>query len=312
MAKDMNVDLRQRNRNLIRAVPWRPVWAVALLALGGCAQVAKYRDHHGAVAERAPVSAGPAGAPVGLADNADRPSLATIIDRQLQHGHYREGAHQLRGYLKQHPNDRLARMLLQQTEADPRQWLGRASQPHLVEAGDSYSTLARRYLGDARLFVILARYNGSDDPSRLLAGQTVQVPANAVGMPPPEDPVARLASPAPESAATAAPARVPSSSQLQHESIVMLDAGQAAPALSRIDQALALDPGLNSADGDSDALRRQLIAACHQRAVVLYRDQQLDPAIALWDRVLMIDPGYEPAVAYRARAMELKRRLKQY
>jgi tetratricopeptide (TPR) repeat protein len=46
--------------------------------------------------------------------------------------------------------------------------------------------------------------------------------------------------------------------------------------------------------------------------VVLYRDQQLDKAIALWNRVLAIAPNYEPAVAYRARALELKQRLKQY
>lgn len=311
MAQDMNVDLKQRDRNLIRVAPWGAALAVALLVLGGCAQVAKYRDHHGAVVERAPASAPSTRVSVGSAYDAESPSLATIIDRQLQHGHYREGARQLRGYLKTHPDDRLARMMLQQAEADPRQWLGRASQSHVVVAGDSYSTLARRYLGDARLFVILARYNGSGDPSHLLAGQTVQLPANAVGMPPPDE-AAKLAPPAPETAAIPVPERTVTSSQLQHESIAMLDAGQATQALSRIDQALALDPGLNSASGDSDALRKQLIAACHQRAIVLYRDQRLDPAIALWDRVLIIEPGYEPAVAYRARAMELKRRLKQY
>lgn len=311
MAQHMNVDLRPCNRNLIRAMSWRLLWTVALLALGGCAQLAKYRDHHGAVVERVPVSARPARVPGSPADDAGSPSLTTIIDRQLQHGHYLEGARQLRAYLKTHPDDRLARMMLQQAEADPRQWLGRASQAHLVVSGDSYSTLARRYLGDARLFVILARYNDANDPSHLLAGQTVQVPASAVGMPPPEE-AARLAPPAPEAAVTPAPTRMDTSSQLQHESIAMLDAGQATQALGRIDQALALDPGLNSARGDSDALRKQLIAACHQRAIVLYRDQKLDPAIALWDRVLVIEPGYEPAVAYRARAMELKRRLKQY
>jgi hypothetical protein len=45
---------------------------------------------------------------------------------------------------------------------------------------------------------------------------------------------------------------------------------------------------------------------------VLYRDQHLDEAIALWDRVLAIEPDFEPAVVYRARAVELKQRLKQY
>ena len=59
-------------------------------------------------------------------------------------------------------------------------------------------------------------------------------------------------------------------------------------------------------------MRQQLLSAYHQRAIVLYRDQKLDPAIALWDHVLAIDPSYEPAVIYRARALELKQRLKQF
>jgi len=59
------------------------------------------------------------------------------------------------------------------------------------------------------------------------------------------------------------------------------------------------------------ALREQLLASYHERAIVLYRDQQLDQAIALWDRILAINPNYEPAVIYRARALELKHRLKQ-
>ena len=65
-----------------------------------------------------------------------------------------------------------------------------------------------------------------------------------------------------------------------------------------------MEPYVN---GDKD-----LVATFHQRAIVLYRDQQLDPAIALWDRVLAIDPGYEPATVYRTRALELKQRLKQF
>jgi tetratricopeptide (TPR) repeat protein len=54
-----------------------------------------------------------------------------------------------------------------------------------------------------------------------------------------------------------------------------------------------------------------LLGSYHERAVVLYRDQQLDQAIALWDHVLAIDPSYERAVIYRARAVELQQRLKQ-
>lgn len=288
-------------------------------SLAGCGQIARYKDKHGVRVQRAPssVAAPPAGT-----DSSDAPSLGSIINEQLQHGHYDEGGRQLHRYLHQHPDDRLAQLMLSQLDADPQRQLGAISQPHVVQAGDSYSTLAQRYLGNARLFVILARYNRASDPSRLLAGQTVRVPvrrsattalgdaASAV-----EGPVAAATvATAPPVHVEAAPAeaRAARSVRLQKESVALLDSGQVAQGMHRIDQALALDPGLASVSDDSATLRRQVVASCHQRAIVLYRDQKLDPAIALWDRALKIDPGYEPAVAYRARALELKQRLKQY
>ena len=49
----------------------------------------------------------------------------------------------------------------------------------------------------------------------------------------------------------------------------------------------------------------------HEAALVAYRKQDLDNAIALWNKALAIDPNYEPALGYRARAQELQRRLNQ-
>ena len=82
--------------------------------------------------------------------------------------------------------------------------------------------------------------------------------------------------------------------------------------LDRMDEALRVDPRLQPSGAEAASLRSQLLDSYHERAVVLYRDQQLDKAIALWNRVLAIAPDYEPAIAYRARALELKQRLKQY
>jgi tetratricopeptide (TPR) repeat protein len=281
-----------------------------LLMLGGCAQFDRLR-HRGDHATSAPAAPAPAPAPVAPAEPVApvRP-LGSIINDDLQHGRYAEGEAALRAYLVEHPKDRLAQSMLRQLTADPQRTLGPAGSSHVVQAGESYSTLAQRYLGDAHLFLILARYNGSTQPALLREGQKLRLPASrrAAG----DESTASAGAAAPTSAARAlieSPAA--RSQRLQRESLDLLDAGRDTEALARLDAALAEDPGLASDRGSAATLRQRVVARCHQRAIVLYRDQKLEPAIALWDRVLAVDPSYEPALAYRARAQELQRRLKQ-
>jgi tetratricopeptide (TPR) repeat protein len=196
--------------------------------------------------------------------------------------------------------------MLRQLTADPEQVLGHASREYVVRPGDSYSTLAARYLGDGGRFLILARYNGSTNPSLLQVGQTLRLPApHLTAADRPEGAVQDQ--PAPPDASAAAKAH-----RLQDESLALLHKGQRSQALERMDQALDADPRLPPAGADARALRKQLVSVYHQRAIVLYRDQQLDQAIALWNRVLAIEPDFEPATVYRARALELKQRLKQF
>ncbi|WP_241762694.1 LysM peptidoglycan-binding domain-containing protein [Dyella ginsengisoli] len=279
----------------------RLVWLPMLLALGGCAQLQGLLHPPPKVAPAPPAPppapvAAPAPPPVELHP------LAWIVNRQLQRGHYEEGERYLCRYLEAHPGDRAAEDLLHQLTDDPRERLGPPAQVHEVQAGESFSTLARRYLGDGRQFLILARYNGSDDPSRLWVGQKVKLPKSRRG-------AVRPAAPAVAEASSGSAAV--RSQALQRESLSLLRAGRETQALAKLDDALKEDPGLASDRGAADALRQQLVSTCHERAIVLYRDQKLTPAIALWDRVLAIEPGYEPAIAYRARALELQRRLKQ-
>jgi tetratricopeptide (TPR) repeat protein len=290
-----------------RCSGWPATLLAALLAasLAGCGSLRGYSS----------VVVTPAAAPVSEAAAAPPTlpagsSLAAIIQRQLQTGHYAEGEQALRQYLRQHPGDRAAQGMLRQLTADPERWLGSRSRAHVAQPGESWSTLADRYLGDANLFLILARYNHSTNPSLLRAGETLRIPLSARG-----------ASPATEAATTdappATPAPIPESTvararRLQDESVSLLDHGQAQQALSRMDEALRVDPRLRPTGAEAASLRSRLLDSYHEQAVVLYRDQQLDKAIALWNRVLAIAPDYEPAVAYRARALELKQRLKQY
>lgn len=294
---------------LHRRIAMQASLLLALLGMAGCAQLDALRakmHKSPVVTPAAAVTPPPAPAPVVV---VPAHSLAEIVNQPLQHGRYAEGEKWLRQYLEQHPGDRTAQDLLHQVTADPRRWLGPPVGRHVVASGDSYSILAKRYLGDASLFLILARYNGSTNPSALRIGQRLRLPA-----PPHADGVAGGASSSSvvANAAPAAESVTAHAERLQRESVALLGQGHKAQALERLDQALDLDPRLPVAGTGAAALRQQLLAAYHQRAIVLYRDQQLDPAIALWDRVLAIDPGYEAAVIYRARAMELKRRLKQY
>lgn len=279
---------------------------LVLVSLAGCAQLqGKLHGNHPAPSPApAPVVAPPP------PPSAPPPSLKAIVTDDLQVGRYAEGEQALRDYLAAHPGDRPAQALLRQLTGNPEQQLGRQWRPYVVHAGDSYSTLASRYLGDAGLFLVLARYNGSSNPSLLRLGQTVHLPVAAMDAAA-QSAADQSASDAP--VAPAAPAAEPPAAKaqrLQDESVALLKQGHKTQALARLDEALTIDPQLKAAAG-SEPLRQQLVATYHERAIVLYRDQQLDPAIALWDRVLAVDPGYEPAMVYRARALELKQRLKQ-
>ena len=320
VAKQSGGCRRQRWIRLLSALA-----LLAMLGIVGCAQVDKLKSRVGEQLAPHRTTRFIPTVETAQAGDPGTSSLATIINAQLQHGHYAEGEHALRRYLAQHPGDRSAQAMLRQLTVDPDQMLGHSSRNYVVQADDSYSSLAARYLGDPSLFLVLARYNDSANPSRLRKGETVRLPlaaANTSTMPEasapgandihrtePSTPSAPLADTS-SVAGTETPAA--KARRLQRESAVLLSQGHKEQALARLDGALLINPRLQPTGPEVASLRQQLVVTYHQRAIVLYRNQQLDPAINLWDHVLAIDPGYEPAVVYRTRARELKQRLKQY
>ncbi|WP_230474704.1 LysM peptidoglycan-binding domain-containing protein [Dyella monticola] len=248
------------------------------------------------------------------------------MHRDLQNGRYADGETALRRYLQEHPKDRAAQFFLRQLTENPKHVLGATYSPHVVQPGESYSTLAAKYLGDPNLFVVLARYNDSTNPSLIRVGSTLRIPGSRVDS---VDTTATAsaanvrddsAAPQPASAEVAPHDDVPAVSpaspqrarQLGDESLALYRQGHHEKAVAMLDQAFALDPQLKSSDPDFVALSREWVANSHQQAMVLYLDQHLDQAIALWNRILVVDPSYEPAVVYRTRALELKQRLQQY
>lgn len=60
----------------------------------------------------------------------------------------------------------------------------------------------------------------------------------------------------------------------------------------------------------ANMLKQQLVDKYHRQASSEFRRQELDPAIANWDTVLVIDPSHDNAKVFRARAIELKERLR--
>jgi len=82
-------------------------------------------------------------------------------------------------------------------------------------------------------------------------------------------------------------------------------------ALKTLSKALELNPALTDAKKQISDLKLSVIESYHKKAMVLYRKQELTQAIQIWDEILKLDPSYELAKQYKAKAMELKRRIEQ-
>jgi tetratricopeptide (TPR) repeat protein len=96
--------------------------------------------------------------------------------QQLEHGEYEDARLQLTWALQEKPTLQIATNLLEQMDVDPIDYLGMKSFFYDVEPGDSLSIIAKKFLNDPLKFVVLARYNKLENPSKLAPGQRVRVP----------------------------------------------------------------------------------------------------------------------------------------
>jgi tetratricopeptide (TPR) repeat protein len=113
---------------------------------------------------------------IAAEDLSPRERVARALDL-FQTGQQEDAREHLLIALEEKPRYRLARKLLDQFEGDPEEMLGRESFDYRVKSGESLSLIAERFLGDQLEFIILARYNRLQEPARLAAGQTLQIPA---------------------------------------------------------------------------------------------------------------------------------------
>jgi len=351
----------------------------------------------------------------------------------LQVGKGEKAAAVLREILAAHPGDQRAAKLLQQIKADPTETLGAEHFAYKVQAGESLSVLAKRYLGDPLQFYLLARYNHIQNPSHLDVGQTINIPTRSAkkqqptkrsqpaqeGEATPTPPVKSVAESVAPTAGVAPQPTAPTSPAVEatvatvtpdteakrseaerlytgaqyEEAIALLEglrenedldpkgedlliacyaayadalvasgelekaksmmehavsleaegtpqaeeletrlvqisdrleakrlfekgkkevaAGELESAYDSFTQVLVYDPDHEAARHEIDTIKPQLAEQLHKKAMLLYRQQDLDGAIAIWDRVLELNPNHELAIIYRARAVELKHRLER-
>jgi len=231
---------------------------------------------------------------VDLLQNGDEPAAHAVIDRALA---------------ADATND-LAKKLLDQIRADPQKELGSAHFRYTVQRDDSLSKLAQQYLGDRFRFYILARYNEMPNPSRLAAGQVIKIPGKgplAAAAPKPPEPVEAATKP---SGAGDAEARARDDVQAALRRSREQEArGDLEGAYATLEESLARHPGNEALSRQRDTVRGSLVRAIDREATQAFQRQNLDLAIAKWDRVLVLEPANRKARLERERALELKKKL---
>ena len=305
----------------------------AVLVLAGCASAPPDAGKPApaapapapSAASVAPVSpapvAQPAPEPVPAPDPAvARPQaqkLALESVDQLQNGDEAGARATLDRALALDPQNDLARKLSDQIRADAQKELGPVFFRYTVQKDDTLSKLAQQFLGDRFRFYILAKYNDIANPSRVAAGQVIRIPGRA---PPPAAVAPPAPAPAPvEAAGTARPAEAEArpapvrdeAGEALARAAVLEKAGNLEGAYAAYADAAQRYPASAEAGKRRDAARANLVRALDREASQAFQRQNLDLAIAKWDRVLEVDPGNKKARLERERALDLRKKIQQ-
>jgi tetratricopeptide (TPR) repeat protein len=304
----------------------RTLIAVAALACAACASEPTSGPGVPAAASRAPATpaapspapepAAPAPAPAEPATPQSRAQAQRValeaVD-QLQNGDEAGARATLERAMSMDPANELAKRLMDQIRADAQRELGPTFFRYTVQADDSLSKLAQRFLGDRFRFYILAKYNDIANPSRLQTGQVLKIPGRE---PPPVAAPARppeiARPPEPTEAAKAPEEPKPNEAErLYKQALAQRQAGDLDAAYASLRDASRREPANATYSKQLEATRVDLVRRYDRAATQAFQRQNLDLAIRNWDRVLEIDPGNQKARLERARAEELKKRMQE-
>jgi len=301
--------------------------------------------------------------------------------RLLETGQSGQAKAELEAYLAEVHNSSLAENLLKQIVTPVDEYFPAESFTVKMKSGESLSTLAKSYLGDALKFYALSKYNKIDNPSQVTVGQEIRIPATEAALAAkeaiaagPQTPMVAEEAPAakempaeapaiqPEKAAAAAemtgwgkvdglaaagdypaaamalkgmggissPEEAQKGAQIYMAAATAMGRSDPKPAsdyalragklylnkLNRPEQAMealqlstSLDPSNTEAQEQLSAAEATVADYHYREGLAAYRKQELDKAIASWDRVLEIDPEHANASLYRAQALDLKEKL---
>lgn len=109
---------------------------------------------------------------VGLSDS-QRLSKAIA---QLSKGNAGQAKAELKAYLSKVPYSRVASSLLTQINTPTSEYFPTEFVAIALANGESLSTIAKQYLGDALQFYALAQYNNIENPGKTTIGQVIHVP----------------------------------------------------------------------------------------------------------------------------------------
>jgi LysM repeat protein len=303
------------------------VSVVAAVALAGCASQpsapAAPAPAAVPVAEAAPPPpspAAPAAPELSSAQaRAQAQKLALEAVDHLQNGDEPGARQVLTTALGLDPANDIARKMLEQINADAQKELGSVFFRYTVQRDDTLSKLAQQYLGDRLRFYILARYNDMANPSRLAAGQVIKIPGKAPAAPAAPATSARTPSGAAETpepaqgTAVVEPAAAGGGdlAALMQKGRRLQAGGDLQGAYAAFSEAVLRAPGNRDAVIQRDAAKAALVRSYDREATQAFQRQNLDLAIARWDRVLELDPGNQKARLERERAIELKKRMSE-
>ena len=277
---------------------------------------------HPTAPEPPPVVAGPPASPEAR-QQAQKVALSAAD--MLQSGNEDSARTELKRALVLDSQNKLALSLTRQMTIDPMTALGRENFAYTVRPGDTLALLAQRQLGDAYLFYLLARYNDIKVPKQLSSGQVIRLPGKTSAMrepsPPPASSTPGVPAPRPTPPVASPPPAAPPPPPTPPHPPPPLTPGEqamrdgaAAERTSDLTRALiayrkAESLGQTGAAAKAEQTRALLVSRYTLAARNAFTKQDLDGAIANWQRVLDVDVNNGTARSELDRSKALKKKL---